>query len=567
MKKAIFPLTLFLFAAAISVNARLGEPVKQIETIRGPMSRIFVFTLSNEGDVSYVRQESVTHDFCRSVTLNMTLDNKAADSYKKLTVLKFKQITLSLTPEGAIVVFGSYEPYNGLSDIYYTTQDLNNIDSWVGWKLLPNSKGFSQITGWKDRSQSIAGLKNIGLSVSFNYMKVTSLRQVEGSRQWSGWKDLDGHNLKQIACGISKTKKYVFGLSNDGAVYYTSGTQDAWSGWSNLEGLDLKKIEVGSMSDGRLILFAIGGDNDTYERHQVTPDGGWSDWSTLLGSNNFKGISCTISKAGRVTLFGLHFDGSVDFIAQTNPETDAWSPWSPLYGSEIQSIESYSNWEGRMLISSIGGDGKVYNRWQAAPDGSWKEWDNLSDIFSSADNICNSVTLLAFGNANSIPVPDKKYPYLPPTTTTDAPTTPPNQTVPPAPVNPPATVNPPVTACSYSQGYWFANSDHPWPDLNGAEEGNITVGGYNYSEAEGRSIWNSSNASGISESKKAFLSVCTIKLSVVPPAANVWTYVNALENWLKSLTKLTPANLPAGATSIKKSCSKLEQWISTNHCQ
>jgi len=123
--------------------------------------------------------------------------------------------------------------------------------------------------------------------------------------------------------------------------------------------------------------------------------------------------------------------------------------------------------------------------------------------------------------------------------------------------------------CSYSQGYWFSNGDHPWPDVNGIAAGNGTIGGYDYTEAEGRAIWNTSNAGGMKDSKKAFLQVAAIKLSgnTISPSATVWTDVAICEAWLATLGKLSPANLPTGNAGVSTAAGAIGDWIINHHCE
>jgi len=123
--------------------------------------------------------------------------------------------------------------------------------------------------------------------------------------------------------------------------------------------------------------------------------------------------------------------------------------------------------------------------------------------------------------------------------------------------------------CSYSQGYWFSNGDHAWPDVNGAAPGNVTIGGYDYTEAEGRDIWNTSNAGGMKDSKKAFLQVAAIKLSgnSISPGASVWSDVNICETWLATLGKLSPGNLPTGNSAVSTAAGNIGEWITNNHCE
>jgi hypothetical protein len=124
--------------------------------------------------------------------------------------------------------------------------------------------------------------------------------------------------------------------------------------------------------------------------------------------------------------------------------------------------------------------------------------------------------------------------------------------------------------CSFSQGYWFAKPNLVWPDVNGADEGNVTIGGHFYTQAEGKAIWNASNAGGIADTKKAFLQVAAIKLSgaSVLVSATVWDDVQIVETWLSSLPKLTPSNLKNWKNSdAAAAAGRIGNWITLNHCE
>ena len=116
--------------------------------------------------------------------------------------------------------------------------------------------------------------------------------------------------------------------------------------------------------------------------------------------------------------------------------------------------------------------------------------------------------------------------------------------------------------CSFSQGFYFA-SPHAWPSAT------VTVAGFAYTEAEGRDIWNTSNAGGLKDAKKAFLQVAAIRLSgsTVSPSASVWADVAICENWLAGLGKLSPANLPTGNAAVSAAAGNIGNWIETNHCE
>ena len=104
--------------------------------------------------------------------------------------------------------------------------------------------------------------------------------------------------------------------------------------------------------------------------------------------------------------------------------------------------------------------------------------------------------------------------------------------------------------------------------MNGATYGNVTIGGYDYTEAEGRAIEEVLNAGGLLDSKKAFKQVAAIKLSgsTVSISASVWADVAICENWLSGLGKLSPTNLPTGYSAASEAAGRIGDWINANHC-
>ena len=124
-----------------------------------------------------------------------------------------------------------------------------------------------------------------------------------------------------------------------------------------------------------------------------------------------------------------------------------------------------------------------------------------------------------------------------------------------------------VSNCSLSQGYWFAKPNAVWP------VGGLTIGGKTYTRAEGVAIWNTSNSKGLLNVKAAFHQASAILLSgaSVSPTATVWADVQIIENYLSTLNKLTPTNLPSNSrtganANAGAAAGRIGQWIQANHC-
>ena len=117
--------------------------------------------------------------------------------------------------------------------------------------------------------------------------------------------------------------------------------------------------------------------------------------------------------------------------------------------------------------------------------------------------------------------------------------------------------------CSMSQGYWFSKPTTPWPELG------ITIGNYTYTKAQGLAIWNTSNFGGIKDSKKGFQQVATILLSgqSVHPTATIWADVQLIINWLNTLGKLSPTNLPTGNAAVSAAAGRIGTWVNSHECK
>ena len=55
-----------------------------------------------------------------------------------------------------------------------------------------------------------------------------------------------------------------------------------WSGWYSLGGW-IDRLDVAKNADGRLEIFARGGDGALWHKWQTAPNNGWSGWYSLGG--------------------------------------------------------------------------------------------------------------------------------------------------------------------------------------------------------------------------------------------------------------------------------------------
>ena len=131
----------------------------------------------------------------------------------------------------------------------------------------------------------------------------------------------------------------------------------------------------------------------------------------------------------------------------------------------------------------------------------------------------------------------------------------------------------PPDICSRAVHYYFDstfnNADIPWHDVNGAANiGNVTIGGYDYTEAEGREIYNTVDINGMPDAKKGFISIATLRLSSTNYSQEVdlLLAVTTIDSWLTTCGKLSPTNLPTNNPTVRDAANYIQSWISTHIC-
>jgi hypothetical protein len=205
---------------------------------------------------------------------------------------------------------------------------------------------------------------------------------------WSGWASLGGW-VSTITVGHEADGRLeVFGIGwpNDvwaiDEVYGVADWNQAWfslgGNFANFPGA----LAVGSNTDGRQELFAIGWDGTVYHNWQGWGEwaGRWSWWASLGGSA--QSITVGQEADGRLTAYALWTDHSVRYIDEVYGSANWNQAWVNLGGWAF-SISVGRNADGRQEVFHVGTDGAVWHRWQTAANGLWSDWQSLGGLFTS----------------------------------------------------------------------------------------------------------------------------------------------------------------------------------------
>ncbi len=164
-----------------------------------------------------------------------------------------------------------------------------------------------------------------------------------------------------------------------------------WSDWSLLgtspahpsfpHPLVTTPITVWRNNDGRLEVFAVGSDGYLWHIWQLAPNSGWSDWTSF---DALVGQAYTIGKNldGRLEIFLVGLDGILYHMNQSTAGSQQWSRGAslglPPNVNQLFCVSVGRNGDGRLEVFAIGSDGALWHIWQNAANGfEWANWASL----------------------------------------------------------------------------------------------------------------------------------------------------------------------------------------------
>jgi len=231
--------------------------------------------------------------------------------------------------------------------------------------------------------------------------KLYSRAQNIPNGNWDQWFTLGGDQIKGFSVARNSDRRLeLVAVFGDGQLYdiWQVAPNGAWSGWASLAGHDLKgPVSLTSNADGRLEAFVVGGDGNVYHRWQIAQNGwsGWSGWANLIDPRLVKvsDLKSELAGDGRIFVILMTVNKSISYLAQSFPN-GGWGAAVDLYGHNLSwPCALGRSDEGRLEVAVIGGDKKLYSRWQVDISRSdlWTNWTPLGgkDIHPGVSLISN----------------------------------------------------------------------------------------------------------------------------------------------------------------------------------
>ncbi len=230
--------------------------------------------------------------------------------------------------------------------------------------------------------------------------------QTDGT--WSGWTSLGsptgGAKQSGAIMGINmdgSLEVFVTGAS-DGAVYNSYESPSGWTAFSSLGGGggNLSSPAVILDNDGRLNLFVVGGNNAIWWDKQTVPGGSWMGWTQITG---------TMAKSGEAPTAILNASGNLEVFYNKSDNSEVCHVWQMTSGgssdwtwngqtalgggANLSGLSATRNTDGRLDVSVVGSNNKVWHNWQTTAGGSWNGWASFDTSQSAVSGQAPCLTV------------------------------------------------------------------------------------------------------------------------------------------------------------------------------
>ncbi len=246
------------------------------------------------------------------------------------------------------------------------------IPKWNDWRPVPGS--FRTERSPAAATDALGDVVVFGNNVSDQEIYINSMDKVDEpnlsalsadpdtnrdpdtDRQWSGWRP-DPQRIETphaLSCALHNTRMYAFAVDDQGKIlhkyYRYDETELSIQTWEDVPGGLLTSTSVASATvNGRLVLSAVGADQQVY-LNEMAPGGRyWSGWFNIPGDGHTDVTPAIVSFQDELYIFikGLT---SRRILVKTRTVDGFWLPWAEVPG------------DGRTdaAITAVTSDGQIY---------------------------------------------------------------------------------------------------------------------------------------------------------------------------------------------------------------
>lgn len=153
-------------------------------------------------------------------------------------------------------------------------------------------------------------------------------------------------------------------------------------------------VIVSAQEDGRLVLFAVGQDQQIYHkfhmpRGELPTADGFTFWSSM-GGTFMGGPSVARDATGRLAVYARGADRAIWLKSQVDPNGQTWTPWTSLGGQLSSAPRAILDSEGFMHVfaKAFSNNALMHKaQYHAANGTAWSEWVSLGGSLTSSPSV------------------------------------------------------------------------------------------------------------------------------------------------------------------------------------
>ncbi len=248
----------------------------------------------------------------------------------------------------------------------------------VAWSpFVTGDRAFVELAG----APNADGTLGVFLRTSTGEILYTHELTASQTSAWSTPQSLDGWQLTKMKVAANADGRLeVFAMGGDGYLYHrwqAAPSSASFSAWSNLGNAGSLDYDVIRNADGRLEVAVLRNDGVVFRRAQVAANGGWGDFTAMpLSGHGTILKSIALSREGAGNLMLLARDQYDELYSSRQLHAGTWTDWvgfAPIAppGTTWQDFKASWNADGRVEAVALRSDGALYAEAQGQDNIGW----------------------------------------------------------------------------------------------------------------------------------------------------------------------------------------------------
>jgi hypothetical protein len=255
----------------------------------------------------------------------------------------------------------------------------NPQNTWTRWlPFRTNPQGASSPTFVEvEPARNLDGTLAVFAKSSGGEIFYSQERQP--GRDWTPFQSIGGHDLRKFRVATNADGRLeVFAFGGDGVLYHewqSSPNSSSFAPWFPEGSRGNRDFDVVLNKDGRLEVVVLSTTGALSRIAQLGPNQTFGNWESFSSGNGLGLRSISLAREGNGSLVLMGLDAYGEAMVTRQPHVGQWTAgFTSADGTALQSVQLVTNADGRVDALALGGNGVVYAQPQGANNVGWAGW-------------------------------------------------------------------------------------------------------------------------------------------------------------------------------------------------